>query len=318
MRHALRLRDITSFLAFGVIIVFVVGYFAAQGVRISPPSDRTNLSMEVPDINALVVGSNVLLRGVPVGKVTNISTSIRAATLEFYIDGQQRIPVDSEVRLENLSALGESYIALLPRSDGGRMLHNGDRISTERVIPQPSISELATSVTRVLQQMDPDAVERIIAESNTALPDPSTVLPNLSRASVLLNNTVKEMNGRGRLLLRNFQTLLQNAEWVNPVLLSLAPKVREIGRGEQDLLKNFPIIIHNGGVGDLTNLNNLLGRIQRLLDERGGDLKVLGEAFQPKLNAIAAALMNLDTGQLLDNFLKEVPADGTITLRVRP
>ena len=318
MRHALRLRDVMSFLAFGAIIVFVLGYFAVQGVRIKPPSDRTNLSMEVPDINGLVVGSNVLLRGVPVGKVTGITTSIEAATIEFYVVGQQRVPADSEVRLENQSALGESYIGLLPHSDSGRVLHNGERISTEQVTPQPSVSELATSVTRVLQQMDPGALDRVIAEADTALPDPAAVLPNLTRASVLLNNTVNEMNGGGRLLLRNFETLLKNAEWVNPVLLSLAPNVREVGRGLQDLLKNFPIIIHDGGVDNLTNLNNLITRIQNLLDDRGGDLKVVGEAFQPKLNAIAASLMNFDTGQLLDNFLQAVPADGTITLRVTP
>lgn len=36
----------------------------------------------------------------------------------------------------------------------------------------------------------------------------------------------------------------------------------------------------------------------------------------PKLNAIAAALMNFDTGQILDNLLAAVPPDGTITLRV--
>lgn len=317
MRHALRLRDVLSFLAFGAIIVFVLGYFAMQGVRIKPPSDRTNLSMEVPDTNGLVVGSNVLLRGVPVGKVTGITTAIEAATIEFYVAGQ-RVPADSEVRLENLSALGESYIGLLPHSDSGRVLQNGERISTEQVTPQPSISELATSVTRVLQQMNPEALKRIINEFDTALPDPSAVLPNLTRASVLLNNTVNEMNGRGRLLLRNFETLLKNAEWVNPVLLSLAPNVREVGRGVQDLLKNFPIIMHNGGVGDTVGLNNFITRIQNLLDDRGGDLKVLGEAFQPKLNAIAASLMNFDTAQLLDNFLQQVPADGTITLRVTP
>lgn len=317
MRHALRSRDVMSFMAFGAIIVFVLGYFAVQGVRIKPPSDRTNLSMEVPDINGLVVGSNVLLRGVPVGKVTGITTAIEAATIEFYVAGQ-RVPADSEVRLENLSALGESYIGLLPHSDSGRVLQNGERISREQVIPQPSVSELATSVTRVLQQMDPEALKRIINEFDTALPDPSAVLPNLTRASVLLNNTVNEMNGRGRLLLGNFETLLKNAEWVNPVLLSLAPNVREVGRGVQDLLKNFPIIMHNGGAGDIQSLNDFVTRIQNLLDDRGGDLKVLGEAFQPKLNAIAASLMNFDTAQLLDNFLQQVPADGTITLRVTP
>jgi phospholipid/cholesterol/gamma-HCH transport system substrate-binding protein len=318
MRHALRLRDVVSFLAFGAIIAFVLGYFATVGLRVNPPSDRTNLSMNVPDINGLVVGSNVLLRGVPVGKVTGTSASIQAATVDFYVEGQYRIPVDTEVRLENLSALGESYVGLLPHSDGGHLLQNGQRISTERVVQPPSISELATGITRVLDQMDPGALKRVISEADTALPDPTTVLPNLSRASILLNNTVHEMNGRGRLLLGNFQTLLANAEWVNPILTGLTPQVREIGKGIQDYFKHIPIIMHRGEPGNVSNLNKLVARVQNLLDDRGGDLKVLGEAFQPKLNAIAASLMNFDTGQLLDNFLQAVPADGTITLRVTP
>jgi phospholipid/cholesterol/gamma-HCH transport system substrate-binding protein len=318
MTHALRLRDVISFLAFGAIIAFVLGYFATLGLRVNPPSDRTNLSMNVPDINGLVVGSNVLLRGVPVGKVTGTSASIQAATVDFYVEGQYRIPVDTEVRLENLSTLGESYVGLVPHSDGGQVLQNGQRISTERVVQPPSISELATSVTRVLDQMDPGALKRVISEADTALPDPTTVLPNLSRASILLNNTVEEMNGRGRLLLGNFQTLLRNAEWVNPILTSLTPRVREIGRGIQDFYKHQPVIMQRGEPDNVSNLNKLVARIQNLLDDRGGDLKVLGEAFQPKLNAIAASLMNFDTGQLLDNFLQVMPVDGTITLRVTP
>jgi phospholipid/cholesterol/gamma-HCH transport system substrate-binding protein len=315
MRHALRLRDVVSFLAFGAIIVFVLGYFATLGLRVNLPSDRTNLSMNVPDTNGLVVGSNVLLRGVPVGKVTGTSASIQAATVDFYVEGQYRIPVDTEVRLENVSALGESYVGLVPHGDGGQVLQNGQRISTERVVQPPSISELATSITRVLDQMDPGALKRVISEADTALPDPTTVLPNLSRASILLNNTVHEMNGRGRLLLGNFQTLLANAEWVNPILTGLTPPVREIGKGIQDFFKHIPTAFVPGNI---SNLNKLVARIQKLLDDRGGDLKVLGEAFQPKLNAIAASLMNFDTGQLLDDLLQAVPADGTITLRVTP
>jgi phospholipid/cholesterol/gamma-HCH transport system substrate-binding protein len=318
MRHAVRLRDVVSFLAFGAIIVFVLGDFATLGLRVNPPSDRTNLSMNVPDTNGLVVGSRVLLRGVPVGKVTATSASIQAATVDFYVEGQYRIPVDTEVQLENLSALGESYVGLVPHSDGGHVLQSGQRISTERVIQPPSVSELATSVTRVLDQMDPGALKRVVTEADSALPDPTTVLPNLSRASMLLNHTVREMNGRGRVLLSNFQTLLANAEWVNPILTSLTPQVRDIGKGIQDYFKHIPIIMHRGEPGNVSNLNKLVARIQNLLDDRGGDLKVLGEAFQPKLNAIAASLMNFDTGQLLDNLLQAVPADGTITLRIKP
>lgn len=318
MRTAVRLRDVISFLAFGAIIVFVLGYFATLGLRVTPPPDRTKLSMDVPDLNGLVDGSNVLLRGVPVGKVTGVAASLQAATIDFYVDGRYRIPVDTEVRLENLSALGEAYIGLMPRSEGGPAMQSGQRFATEEVVQPPSVSELATSVTRVLSQMEPGALESVIGEADAALPDPNTVLPNLSRSTVLLNNTVQEMNGRGRLLLGNFQTLLTNAEWVSPILTNITPRVREIGVGYQDFMKHVPIIANRGEPHNVSNLNKLVARIQALLDDRGGDLKVVGEAFQPKLNMIAGSLMNFDTGQLLDNMLNTVPPDGTITLRVTP
>jgi phospholipid/cholesterol/gamma-HCH transport system substrate-binding protein len=177
---------------------------------------------------------------------------------------------------------------------------------------------LATSVTRVLGQMEPGALESVIGEADAALPDPNTVLPNLSRSTVLLNNTVEEMNGRGRLLLGNFQTLLTNAEWVSPILTNITARVRDTGIYYQDFMKHVPIIAHRGEPHNVSNLNKLVARIQALLDDRGGDLKVVGEAFQPKLNMIAGSLMNFDTGQLLDNMLNTVPPDGAITLRVTP
>jgi virulence factor Mce-like protein len=312
------LRDVVSFLAFGAIMVFVLGYFGSLGLRVTPPSHRTNLSMDVPDVNGLVVDSNVLLRGAPVGKVSAMRTSLEASTIDFYVDGQYRIPEDTEVRLENLSALGESFIEFVPRSDGGRTFQDGQRIPTKSVTQQPSVSELTTSVVRVLNQLDPGAVKRIIGEADAALPDPNSVLPNLSNASIQLNNMVNGMNGQGYQVLTNFQTLLRNAEWVNPALTSMAPQILRLGVGLQDLFKLFSAFYQHDNPNSIMNLNNLVARIQGLLDDRGGDLKVLGEAFQPKLNAIAAVLMNFDSGQILDNFLNQVPADGTVTLRVVP
>jgi len=314
----MRVRDVVSFLAFAAIAVFVLGYFQTLGLRVNPPSERTNLSMEVPDINGLVTGSNVLLRGVPVGKVSNTSTTVGAATVDFWIDGHYRIPLDSEVRIDNLSALGESHIGLLPRTEDGPMLQDGQRLATDAITQPPSISELANSVVRVLHQLDSGALHRIIDELDTALPDPAAVLPNLSRTSTLLRNTAADMQGRGRMLLDNFQAVLQNAEWVGPVLNGLTPSMVETFMWSQDLFKGIPVFLHRGEPENIFNLNKLLARLQSFLDTTGGDLKVLGEALQPKLNVIAATLMNFDTGQILDNMLAAVPPDGTITLRVVP
>ncbi|HEV7854158.1 MAG TPA: MlaD family protein [Mycobacterium sp.] len=312
----MRGRDVLSFMAFAVMIVFALSYIGSLGVRVRPPSDRTNLSMTVADINGIVVDSNILLRGVPVGKVSHIESSVAGATIDFYVDGRFPIPADCDVRLDNLSALGETYIGLFPRRQGGPMLHDGQHIATELVEQPPSITELAASVTRLLNQLDPDALERIIGEADAALPDPNSVLPNLGHASELLRNTAANMHGQGRVLLSNFETLLQNAGWVGPVLASTAPELSDSADKAAQVLQGFSVGALEIKPGGMKKFGFFLDRIKKLLDANGGDLKVLGEAFRPRVRAIAGALLNFDPSQILANILATVPEDGAITLRV--
>jgi len=312
----MRIRDALSFIAFGVMIIFAVANIAMLGIRVGSPSHRTDISMKLADVNGLVVGSNVLLRGVPIGKVTSIQSSVSAATVNFYISDQFQIPVDSNIRLENLSALGESYIDLAPRTQDGPMLHNGQTIAAESITQPPSISELAANVVRVLNQLDPEALKRINTEADTALPPPNSVLPNLSHASTLLRNTAADMRGRGRILLDNFQTLLSNAGWLGPVLSELTPMINTLSPDIRELFSTFPSGVDLGAPEVDYKFDAFVARTQKLLDNNGGDLKLIGGAFEPHVKGIAGALLNFDTGQILTNLINDVPQDGAITLHV--
>lgn len=305
-----------SFGVFAAIIVFGIAYIVALGIRIGPPSNRTDLSMQVPDINGLVVDSRVLLRGVPVGKVTHIDANVDHATIDFYVEGDHKVPVDTFVRLENLSALGETYIALFPQNSAGPMLQSGQRIATEVIQQPPSISELATSVVRVLQQMDPGQLKQIVGEADAALPDPDVVLTNLRRTSVLLRNATSDMNGRGQLTLANMQTLLENADWLGPTLASLVPDLRLLGPRLHHMYDVAMDLVRDNNPHNLQLLQTFLGRIQTFLDDRGPDLKVITEALLPKMSGIAGSLMNFDSGRILSSMLAAVPEDGAITLHV--
>ncbi|BBX00050.1 mammalian cell entry protein [Mycolicibacterium moriokaense] len=312
----MKLRDILSFTVFGLITAFAISYIGSFGVRVGPPEHRTNLSMSVPDINGLVADASVLLRGVAVGKVTRIESAVDHATVHFYVDGAYPIPVDSDVRLDNLSALGEAYIGLLPRTDTGPVLQDGQHIATEAVHVPPAISELATSVVRVLDQLDPDQLQRIIGEADTALPDPKQVLPNLERASLVLRNMADSRNGRGQQVLENFQTLLRNASWAGPTLADVAPRLRDTGEYAQSMISGMSLVVIDNNPEHMARTGDLLDRIQGFLDDRGPDIKVLAQALLPKFHGIGGALMNFDTAQILENALAATPEDGAITLHV--
>ncbi|MGV0715551.1 MlaD family protein [Mycolicibacterium sp. XJ662] len=309
-------KNIASFTAFAVLIASGATYISSFDLHIRAPDNRIDLSMEVPDVKGLVVGSSVLLRGASVGKVTGVSSSVNTATIDFYVEADHQIPVDSDVRLDNLSALGEAYIGFRPRTANGPMLTDGQRISTESITVPPSISQLATTVVRMLNQMDPDQLKRILAESDAALPDPKEVLPNLSRASLLSRNMVVGMDGKGQQVLDNFQTLLQNADWVGPNLAELGPHLWDFGPAISDVWNGTMNAIAWNNPENMVLFGNFLERIQLFLDNRAPDLKVITQTLLPQFGGISGALMNFDTGQILSNVLAGIPEEGAIKLHV--
>ena len=309
-------KNILSFAAFAVIIAIAAAYIGSFGLRMGPPAHRINLSMAVPDVKGLVVGSSVLLRGAAIGKVTGVSSSVSNATIDFYIDADQCVPVDSDVRLDNLSALGEAFVGFIPRTAHGPMLTDGQRIATESIIVPPSISQLATSVVRVLNQMDPVQLKQILGEADAALPDPEQVLPNLSRASMLTRNMVAGLHGTGQEVLANFQTLLRNAGWVGPTLAEVGPPVRASGENISRVWTGMMNTIAWNNPKNMLLFQKFMARIQNLLDTRGPDIKVLTQALLPQFKGIGGALMNFDTAQILSNALSDIPEEGAITLHV--
>ncbi len=317
MRRKAVTSIVTAIVFLGILGVFV-GYIASLGLRVSPPAKRTNLSLEVADVSNVVVDSNVLLRGVPVGKITSVDTSPETATIHLYVGGQYEVPVDSDVRVENLSALGESYIELEPRSSGGPKYRDGQRIVRDSVKQPPSISELGASVVHVLNQLDPQQLSRVVREADEGLPDPGAVLPNLARTSMLVRNMTLDFKGKGSELLDNFQVLLRNAGFVGPALAGATTPLRDLGPVERPVWNDiwrgallFPTTNVLGG------FSALIQRLQALLDDRGADLKVLGEATSANVKLIGNALKNFDSSRILENLLATVPEDGAIDLHVQ-
>lgn len=314
----MRVKVTVVFGVFAVLIAAFLTYVAHLGVRAAPPADRTNLAMDVADVNSLVVGSNVLLRGVPVGKVDRIETSISHATIHFFIDNKFRVPQNSIIRLENLSALGESYLEFEPKTSGGPAFKSGQRIPSDLIVAPRSISDLGASVVRTLNQLDPGRLHNVVNQADAALPEPYTVLPNLERAGKVLHNTTAGLNGRGRQALENLQSLLENAGFVGQMLSEPAPALKEMGGNL--LPKTWEVAADNALHTEMPKTVYVFGkfvqRIQQFLDDRGADLRVLTEPLVPNMQAIASALGNIDSSQILTNLLAAVPPDGAIELHV--
>ena len=60
-------------------------------------------------------------RGVQIGKVTEVKLTETGAEATLTLDTSPKIPADLQAEVRSVSAVGEQYVDLRPRTDSGRI-----------------------------------------------------------------------------------------------------------------------------------------------------------------------------------------------------
>ena len=156
-------------------VVDGVALHAAAGLMFGV--GRYTVTMELPQTGGLYASGNVTYRGTEVGRVESVGltpTGVKAVlSLKSGID----IPSDLKAEVHSQSAIGEQYVALLPRGDA-RPLKDGDVIAMDRVSVPPDINSLLAAANTGLQAIPHDNLKTVIDESYTAV---GGLGPELSR-----------------------------------------------------------------------------------------------------------------------------------------
>lgn len=76
--------------------------------------DTYSLTAHFDDATGLLVGDNVKVSGVPVGKVTGVSTEEGKAKVEVEIRSSHPLPADSSIALRWRNLIGQRYVYLYP------------------------------------------------------------------------------------------------------------------------------------------------------------------------------------------------------------
>ena len=224
------LRAAVSVIALLVLVAVALYYLGTVGLRVGDRGVRT-ASLTIPQSNGLVVGSRVLLRGVAIGRVTSVETSVRGVAVGWNYGDRYRIPVDSLFRVDNLSALGETYLGVIPQRDGGPTFDDRATIDTTKVTVPTTLDELAARVVRMLEQVNVKQLRSIINEVNKGLPSDPTVLSNIASASALLETTILSTRGSLDRLLTDFQPLLVKGAGIAPAMAAAGDPVERFAVG---------------------------------------------------------------------------------------
>jgi phospholipid/cholesterol/gamma-HCH transport system substrate-binding protein len=117
------------------VVVMVLWYIQAPTLL---GIGKMTVTLKLPATGGLYRFSNVTYRGVQIGKVTAVGLTPHGAEATLSLDTSPKIPADLQAEVRSISAVGEYYVDLRPRTDSPPYLHDGSVIAKDSTtIPQP-------------------------------------------------------------------------------------------------------------------------------------------------------------------------------------
>ncbi|MFE3191017.1 MlaD family protein [Nocardia sp. NPDC059240] len=305
----------------GIAVVTVVGasYLTFGVVRADPFAHYTNASMVMPNSGGLSVGSPILLTGMKVGKVTSVDSTARGIEVGIRIDGDRKLPTNSDVTIEQLSALGEPYVEFRPKVAGGPYLTDGQRLDAASVKSPLSIPEVSRLVNKVMNQLDPKVAASLASTLGTAFHDTDSAMPNLTRAGDLLAKAIMSREPKIAQLLNSFQAAASNMSGIGEATGAAAPAFVQFEQSLEQLINAVGRLTDRapGPQADVSGngLAPFLAKLTEWLQQAGPELKTLAPQLQPLADAARTAGPQINLSDLISQALAST-GDGAVRVQV--
>ncbi|MGV9408525.1 MCE family protein [Nocardia sp. NPDC003693] len=154
------------------------------------------VTVELPAAGGLYRFGNVTYRGVEIGKVTGVELTRDGVHATLAIDESWRIPADLDAEVRSVSAVGEQYVELRPRTDSGPYLHDGSVIALrDTKIPQavgPMLDRLSALVGTIPQDKLSDLLDEMFEGVNGVGYDLDSLMASAGTLSADLNGVASQ------------------------------------------------------------------------------------------------------------------------------
>ncbi|MBC7302725.1 MAG: MCE family protein [Nocardia sp.] len=315
----MNLRAAVSLSAIAAVLIFGVGYMSLGVLRLDPRLTYITADLRQDNSGGLGPNSPVLLAGVQVGRTESVRKQAGGVLVRLRIDSRYQIPVSSEVRIEQLSALGEPYIAFAPESGAGPFLEDGQVVAADRIHRPMTITALSARLVELLDQIHPEAIARLVDTFDRALAGTDAAMQTLQRSSTLLAATLLSRTDTLRQLFADMQALGGDMAWLGPSLATAGPLFGEFGVTLNAIVESGAELVDSRPVSDFFTGDGLvpfLDNLTALIAEIGPSIAPLGQILGPVVTDAVNRAPAIDISTLIDQALQSVDADGTVHLRI--
>ncbi|MEY2457707.1 MAG: phospholipid/cholesterol/gamma-HCH transport system substrate-binding protein, partial [Acidimicrobiaceae bacterium] len=154
-------------IALTAFVIMAVGYVRLPNVLFG--IGHYTVTVQLPEAGGLYERANVTYNGTEVGQVKQVRFN-DAGGVEAVLSLRSdiKIPSDLEAEVHSQTAVGEQYIALLPRSGSAPPLKDGSVITLANTRVPPDINALLDATNRGLEAIPGDNLKTTVDEAYTA------------------------------------------------------------------------------------------------------------------------------------------------------
>ncbi|KAF0968906.1 MlaD family protein [Gordonia amicalis] len=223
---------IPGWLSAGALImttVLGVGYLLIGVLAVDPIEKRTSITVDLTDSSGLKSGSDVVYRGVNIGTVDEVTGRTGGVRVALTYAADQRVPVATDLKIEQLSSLGEPVFAFMPNTDSGPWLEDGAHLTQTVEVPT-SVAQLLGDTSAMLEQVEPERVTSLLdtlSQSVTGVE--SAVTPAVRRGADLLLMTLPSRQGHLDALIDHMTEILSKTDELKPAMMAAPPQLDAFG-----------------------------------------------------------------------------------------
>ena len=237
---------------------------------------RIRVTLELPATGGLYRFSNVTYRGVQIGKVTDIELVRNGVKATMSLATSPKVPADLVAEVRSVSAVGEQYVDLRPRTKSPPYLHDGSVIAKQDTrIPQP-VGPMVDKLSALINSIPKDKLNQLLDQSFAAFNgsgyDVSSLLDSSSKITADLNGVA----GNTSTLFEDTQPLLDSqAETVD----AIRQWTRSLAGVTDQLVINDPQVrtLLRDGPGAADEVSRLLDQVKPTLPVLLANLTTIGQ-----------------------------------------
>jgi virulence factor Mce-like protein len=271
---------------------------------------RITVTMELPASGGLYRFANVTYRGAEIGKVTDVTiVGPHRARATLSLADSPRVPADLQAQVRSMSAVGEQFVELQPRTDAPPYLHDGSIIALQDTTIPQAVGPMLDQLSSLMDSIPQGQLGHVLDESFNAFNGAGDDLSSLIDASASLGRDLNGARRQIRGLADDAVPLLATQDQTGDAIRTWS---RSLAGVTEQLATNDPQIrsILQKGPGFADELSRLLAEIKPTLPILLANLTTIGQVgvtYNPSLEQLLVLLPPYSAAQQSYGLAKNNP-----------